>query len=78
MNNKFGIRKAEGGFYFPVPSPQLPTPHRGMTLIELMVVIVILVTLVAGVLPLVSPNNDARKISEASRSLQTYFVQAQA
>lgn len=49
-----------------------------MTLIELMVVIVILVTLVAGVLPLVSPNNDARKISESSRSLQTYFVQAQA
>jgi len=49
-----------------------------MTLIELMVVIVILVTLVAGVLPLVSPNNDGRKIGEASRALQTYFMQAQA
>lgn len=85
MNKKFGNWKAEGGrrkaevgksvFYFPLP----PSPLRlGMTLIELMVVIVILVTLVAGVLPLVSPNNDARKIAEASRSLQTYFVQAQA
>jgi type II secretory pathway pseudopilin PulG len=49
-----------------------------MTLIELMVVIAILVTLVAGVLPLVSPNNDARKIADAARSLQTYFMQAQA
>lgn len=48
-----------------------------MTLIELMVVIVILVTLVAGVLPLVSPNNDARKIADAARSLHTYIMQAQ-
>lgn len=54
------------------------TPSRGMTLIELLVVIVILTTLVGGVLPLVSPNNDTRKISEATRSLQTYFMQAQA
>lgn len=49
-----------------------------MTLIELMVAIVILTTLLAGVLPLVSPNNDARKIADASRGLQTYFMQAQA
>lgn len=48
-----------------------------MTLIELMVVVVILVTLVAGVLPLVSPNNDARKIRETSRSLQTFMTAAQ-
>jgi type II secretory pathway pseudopilin PulG len=51
---------------------------RAMTLIELLVVIVILTTLVGGVLPLVSPNNDTRKISEGVRSLQTYFMQAQA
>ena len=49
-----------------------------MTLIELMVVVVILVTLVAGVLPLVSPNNDARKIREASRGLKTFLMAAQA
>lgn len=49
-----------------------------MTLIELMVVIVILITLVAGVLPLVSPNNDSRKIADAARSLQTFLLQAQA
>jgi prepilin-type N-terminal cleavage/methylation domain-containing protein len=60
----------------PVPSPQ--SPSRGMTLIELMVVIVILTLLVGGVLPLVSPNNDARKIAEAARGLQTYLMQAQA
>ena len=50
---------------------------RGLTLIELLVVIVILVTLVGGVLPLLSPNNDSNKIQSASRSLQTYFQKAQ-
>jgi type II secretory pathway pseudopilin PulG len=78
-NNKGGRRKVEGGssHFFPLP----PSPLRlraAMTLIELLVVIVILTTLVGGVLPLVSPNNDSRKISEAARSMQTYFMQAQA
>lgn len=52
--------------------------RRGLTLIELLVVIVILTTLVGGVLPVLSPNNDARKIREAARGLQTYIMQAQA
>ena len=51
---------------------------NAMTLIELMVVVVILVTLVAGVLPLVSPNNEGRKIQETGRGLQTFLMQAQA
>lgn len=56
----------------------LPAPcRRGLTLIELLVVIIILVTLVGGVLPLLSPNNDAKKIQAASRSLQTYLQKAQ-
>lgn len=50
---------------------------RGMTLIELLVVIVILVTLVAGVVPIFSPNNDARKIREAARQLSSMIAQAQ-
>jgi prepilin-type N-terminal cleavage/methylation domain-containing protein len=76
--NKSREGKVERGNYFqsPVPNPQ--TPLRGMTLIELLVVIVILTTLVGGVLPLVSPNNDTRKISEGARTMQTYFMQAQA
>ena len=49
----------------------------GLTLIELLVVIVILTTLVAGVVPLLSPNNDTRKIREASRGLQSYITMAQ-
>lgn len=52
--------------------------RNALTLIELMVVIVILMTLVGGVIPVLSPNNDARKIREASRGLQTYILQAQA
>ena len=51
--------------------------RRALTLIELMVVIVILVTLVGGVLPILSPNNDARKIDAASRSLKTFMQKAQ-
>jgi len=54
------------------------TSPRGLTLIELLVVIVILTTLVAGVIPVLSPNNDTRRIREATRMLQTYIVQAQA
>ena len=53
-------------------------PRQALTLIELLVVIVILTTLVAGVIPLLSPNNDTRKIREASRMLQTYIMRAQA
>ncbi|MEM9657415.1 MAG: prepilin-type N-terminal cleavage/methylation domain-containing protein [Planctomycetota bacterium] len=54
------------------------TRPAGMTLIELLVVIVILVTLVAGVIPILSPNNDARKLREASRQLSSMISQAQA
>jgi len=42
------------------------------------VVIVILVTLVAGVIPMLSPNNDKRKIREAARGLQAYINATQA
>src|SRR5689334_13735829 len=54
-------------------------PFRpALTLIELLVTIVIMVTVLAGVLPLVSPNNNSRKIREGSRQLNTLFSQAQA
>ena len=46
------------------PSALRPPPSA-LTLIELLVVIVILMTLVGGVIPVLSPNNDARKIREA-------------
>ncbi|MCA9238457.1 MAG: hypothetical protein KDA44_23460 [Planctomycetales bacterium] len=49
-----------------------------MTLVELLVVVVIATMLVVGVVPLLSPNNDARKIREASRELHTYITRAQA
>jgi type II secretory pathway pseudopilin PulG len=53
-------------------------PTRGLTLIELLVTIVIMVTVLAGVIPLISPNNNARKIREASRQLNSLLQQAQA
>jgi type II secretory pathway pseudopilin PulG len=75
--NKSGKGKVERGNHFAFRLSHFPF-SSAMTLIELLVVIVILTTLVGGVLPLVSPNNDTRKISEGVRSLQTYFMQAQA
>jgi len=49
-----------------------------LTLIELLIVIVILTTLVGGVIPILSPNNDVRKIRTAARGLQGYINSAQA
>ncbi len=53
-------------------------PRQGLTLIELLVVVAILTTLVAGVIPILSPNNDARKIRETTRGLRTLLMSAQA
>ena len=66
-----------GGWRVSTPRSSSLAP-RALTLIELLVVIVILTTLVAGVIPVLSPNNDTRKIREASRGLQTYITMAQA
>jgi type II secretory pathway pseudopilin PulG len=63
---------------FRFPLSAFPSPRAALTLIELLVTIVILVTLLAAVLPAVSPNNEGRKIREASRQLVSLFHQAQA
>ncbi|TWU28288.1 prepilin-type N-terminal cleavage/methylation domain-containing protein [Bythopirellula polymerisocia] len=84
MNNNrekvtsFGFRASRKESISPLATRASQLAPHGMTLIELMVVVVILVTLVAGVLPLVSPNNDARKIREAARGLKTFLMSAQA
>src|SRR4051794_2704419 len=51
--------------------------RAAMTLIELLVVIVILTTIVAAAIPLMSPNNDDRRLREAARGLNTYITGAQ-
>ena len=61
----------------PAPSPR-SLPLRGMTLIELLAVIVIITTIVAAAIPLLSPSNDDRRIREAARTLNTFFTGAQA
>ncbi|HVT28182.1 MAG TPA: prepilin-type N-terminal cleavage/methylation domain-containing protein, partial [Lacipirellulaceae bacterium] len=53
------------------------TLDRGLTLIELLAVIVILTTLVAAAIPLMSPNNDDRRLREAARGLNTFITGAQ-
>jgi prepilin-type N-terminal cleavage/methylation domain-containing protein len=63
-----------------IPHSPLPIRHSrpGLTLIELLVTIVIMVTVLAGALPLLSPNNNSRKLREASRQLNSLLAQAQA
>ena len=88
MNKRNGKLKVESGANAatsacahrqnPASSHQHPAPRRGLTLIELLVTIVIMVTVLAGVLPLVSPNNNSRKLREASRQLNSLLAQAQA
>ncbi len=49
----------------------------GMTLVELLVVIVIMSTIVAAAIPLMSPSNDDRRMREAARGLNTFITGAQ-
>ncbi len=74
------FRNPQSAFRNPffIPQSAIRIPHSALTLIELLVVIVILTTLVGGVIPILSPNNDERKIRVASRGLQGYITQAQA
>jgi prepilin-type N-terminal cleavage/methylation domain-containing protein len=58
-------------------APRSSFLRTGMTLIELLVVIVILTTIVAAAIPLMSPNNDDRRLREAARGLNTYITGAQ-
>ncbi|BBO32188.1 prepilin-type N-terminal cleavage/methylation domain-containing protein [Lacipirellula parvula] len=76
MNRHDQLRTAECGA-IAAASPTA-SARRGLTLIELLVTIVIMVTVLAGALPLLSPNNNSRKIREASRQLTTLLSQAQA
>src|SRR3954462_616090 len=56
---------------------RLRTFRRGMTLIELLIVIVILTTIVGAAIPLISPSNDDRRLRESARTLNTYITGAQ-
>ncbi len=86
MASQSGKRKAESqsSRELRVSSVELcaSSPTRafraGMTLIELLVSIVILVTVLAAVIPVLSPNNDARRIRSGARQLQSMLAQAQA
>lgn len=89
MTKNSGKQKAESGMNAAAsnrarspfslrPSRPLSAFPPALTLIELLVTIVIMVTVLAGVLPLVSPNNNSRKLREASRQLNSLLAQAQA
>ncbi|WP_425400872.1 pilus assembly FimT family protein [Aeoliella sp.] len=52
-------------------------PRAAMTLIELLIVIVILATLTAAALPLLTPTTAERRIRETSRSFNTFLTQQQ-
>lgn len=51
--------------------------RRGLTLVELLVVIGIIVVLVAVAIPLMKINQDSRPIREASRAINAYVAAAQ-
>jgi prepilin-type N-terminal cleavage/methylation domain-containing protein len=61
----------------PTGHTRIPHARAGMTLIELLIVIVILTTLVAAAIPILSPSSNDRRIREASRAINTYITAAQ-
>ena len=76
QNRGFALRS----YSDPRPSTLDPRParlRRAMTLIELLAVIVIITTIVAAAIPLISPTNDDRRLREAARGLNTYIIGAQ-
>lgn len=58
--------------------PTASPPRGAMTLVELLVVIVLVSTLVATAIPVISPGGDGRKLRESSRNLNSYLQGAQA
>lgn len=52
--------------------------REGMTLVELLIVITLLVMLMAAALPLMRPLLDDRKVRETSRQLNVFFANAKA
>ncbi len=51
--------------------------RRGLTLVELLVVIIILTTLVSAAIPLMAPRTETRQLREAARQLSTLISSAQ-
>jgi prepilin-type N-terminal cleavage/methylation domain-containing protein len=63
--------------HLPTGDARISHARAGMTLIELLIVIVILTTLVAAAIPILSPSSNDRRIREASRAVNTYITAAQ-
>lgn len=70
-------RKGKGALGISRAPFAAPASRGALTLIELLVVIIILTTLVGAAIPLLSPNNDDRRLREASRGLNTFITGAQ-
>jgi len=58
-------------------SPVVPDRRRGMTLVELMVVVAIIGILGVVVLPLLASSSESRKTREAARSVVSYVARSQ-
>ncbi|MEQ8849123.1 prepilin-type N-terminal cleavage/methylation domain-containing protein [Botrimarina sp.] len=63
----------------PTADSRQPTAApQGLTLVELLVVIVLISILVATVIPVLAPGGDERRLREASRNVNAYLQGAQA
>lgn len=67
----FGRRSRSGS------QPFALRPPLGLTLVELLIVIIILSTLVSAAIPILAPSNDDRRLREATRGANSFISAAQ-
>lgn len=73
-----GRRQQAAGGIAGKPLSAFRFPLSGMTLVELLVVIVLVTTLVTTAIPIMAPGGDRRALRESSRNLNAYLAGAQA
>ncbi|MCS7306702.1 MAG: prepilin-type N-terminal cleavage/methylation domain-containing protein [Thermoguttaceae bacterium] len=75
----FGPRPSTHGStgtpHFPLPTAH-PSSRTGLTLVELLVVVTILVMLTAVVIPVLTPSLESRRMREAARQVNLYLNRA--
>ncbi len=75
---RVGVRGANSAAspHSPRPSCHVSAPPAGLTLVELLVVVTIMVMLTVFAVPVLTPSLESRRVREAARQINVYLSQA--